>query len=105
MLMAFLQRVVNGGGGRVEREYGLGRGALDLLVFWKQDRHAIEVKLRRDTETEEDALDQIARYLDHAGLPAGWLVMFDLRKERSWEEKLSTREVTHAGKHVRIVGC
>jgi hypothetical protein len=33
MLMAFLQRIVNGGG-RVEREYGLGRGALDLLVFW-----------------------------------------------------------------------
>jgi type II secretory pathway predicted ATPase ExeA len=104
MLMAFLQRVVNGGG-RVEREYGLGRGALDLLVVWKQDRHAIEVKLRRDTETEEDALDQIARYLDHAGLPAGWLVMFDLRKERSWDEKLFTREVTHAGKRVRIVGC
>jgi len=34
MLMAFLQRVVNGGG-RVKREYGLGRGALDLMIFWK----------------------------------------------------------------------
>ena len=31
MLMAFLQRIVNGGG-RVEREYGLGRGALDLII-------------------------------------------------------------------------
>jgi hypothetical protein len=30
MLMAFLQRIVNGGG-RIEREYGLGRGALDLM--------------------------------------------------------------------------
>ena len=104
MLMAFLQRIVNGGG-RVEREYGIGRGALDLLVFWRAERHAIEVKLRRDTETEEDALDQVARYLDHTGLPAGWLVMFDLRKERSWEEKLFVRTVTHEGKRVRIVGC
>jgi len=34
MLMAFLQRVINGGG-RIEREYGLGRGALDLLIEWK----------------------------------------------------------------------
>jgi hypothetical protein len=104
MLMAFLQRVVNGGG-RVEREYGLGRGALDLLVFWNEERHAIEVKLRRDTETEEDALDQVARYLDHAGLPAGWLVMFDLRKELSWEEKQFSRELAHGAKTVRLVGC
>jgi hypothetical protein len=49
MLMAFLQRIVNGGG-RIEREYGLGRGALDLMVFWREERHAIELKIRRDTE-------------------------------------------------------
>ena len=104
MLMAFLQRVVNGGG-RVEREYGLGRGALDLLVLWKDERYAIEVKLRRDTETEDEALDQVARYLDHAGLDEGWLLMFDLRKERPWAERLFVREVAHGGKAIRIVGC
>lgn len=104
MLMAFLQRVVNGGG-RVEREYGLGRGALDLMICWREDRHVIEVKVRRDTETEIDALDQVARYLDHTGLPEGWLVMFDLRKERSWAEKLYVREVDHQGKTIRLVGC
>ena len=54
MLMAFLQRVVNGE--RVEREYGLGRGALDLMIFWRAERHAIEVKIRRDTEIEAEAL-------------------------------------------------
>lgn len=104
MLMAFLQRVINGGG-RVEREYGLGRGALDLLIEWKDERHAIEVKLRRDTETETDALDQVTRYLDGLGLPEGWLVMFDLRKEPSWNDKLFVRAVEHRGKVVRIVGC
>ncbi len=104
MLMAFLQRVVNGGG-RVEREYGLGRGALDLMICWGEHRYAIEVKVRRDTETEAEALDQVARYLDHAGLGEGWLVMFDLRKERSWAEKLFVREVAHAGKTIRLVGC
>jgi hypothetical protein len=104
MLMAFLQRVVNGGG-RIEREYGLGRGALDLMVEWRGQRHAIEVKLRRDTETEEDALDQIAGYLEHAGLEEGWLVMFDLRKGPSWGERLYVREVEHRGKRVYVVGC
>src|SRR5215468_3021741 len=58
MLMAFLQRIVNGGG-KVVREYGLGRGALDLVVEWKEQRHAIEVKLRRDATTEQRALDQV----------------------------------------------
>ena len=33
LLQAFLQRVVNGGG-RIEREYGLGKMRTDLLVIW-----------------------------------------------------------------------
>lgn len=33
VLMGFLQRVVNGGG-QVEREYGIGRGRIDILVRW-----------------------------------------------------------------------
>ena len=104
MLMAFLQRLVNGGG-RIAREYGLGRGALDLLVTWKGERHVIEVKLRRDTETEAEAIDQVARYLDTLGEASGWLVMFDLRKTASWDEKLFVREVEHGGKRIWIVGC
>ena len=104
MLMAFLQRIVNGGG-RVEREYGLGRGALDLMVLWNDERYAIEVKLRRDTHTEEDALDQIAGYLDTVGLDEGWLVLFDLRKRPSWAEKLTHRDVEHAEKRIHIFGA
>jgi AAA domain len=104
MLMAFLQRVVNGGG-RIEREYGLGRGALDIMVEWRDQRHAIEVKLRRSTETEAEALDQLARYLDHAGLTEGWLVLFDLRKRQSWAKRLYVREVEHQGMQIHVVGC
>lgn len=104
MLMAFLQRIINGGG-NIEREYGLGRGALDLLICWHEERHAIEVKLRRDTETEAEGLEQLASYLDRLGLGDGWLVLFDLRETLSWEDKLFVREVEHAGKRIRIVGC
>jgi RecB family endonuclease NucS len=104
MLMAFLQRILNGGG-RIEREYGLGRGALDLHIEWQDQHHAIEVKLRRDTETEQEALEQLARYLDSLGLNEGWLVLFDLRKELSWEAKLTTRELDFDGKKIHVVGC
>lgn len=36
LLQAFLQRIVNGGG-RIEREYGLGRLRTDLLIIWPYD--------------------------------------------------------------------
>lgn len=104
MLMAFFQRVVNGGG-RVEREYGLGRGALDLLIEWRGARHAVEVKLRRDTETESDALEQVTRYLDHVGLDEGWLVMFDLRSTLPWAERLTQRALEVEGKRLVVVAC
>ena len=55
LLQAYLQRVVNGGG-RLEREYGLGRGRTDLLVLWPDGKgespdamrkHVIELKVAR----------------------------------------------------------
>lgn len=104
MLMAFLQRVVNGGG-RIEREYGLGRRALDLLVEWKDERYAIETKLRRDTETEADALEQVSDYLDTLGLSDGWLVMFDLRSTLPWTERLWQRTVEVGMRRIHMVGC
>ncbi len=104
MLMAFLQRILNGGGS-IQREYGLGRGAVDLVVGWNKDRYVIELKLRRDERTEAKALEQVAGYLDTMGVDQGWLVLFDLRKEVSWDDKLFVREVEQAGKVVRIVGC
>jgi len=64
-----------------------------------------EVKLRRDTETETDALEQVDGYLDKAGLSEGWLVMFDLRSTLPWAERLSTRTVDVNGKRIFVVGC
>jgi len=108
MLMAFLQRIVNGGG-RVEREYALGKGALDLLLLWRvgeaEQRVAIEVKLRRATETEDEAVAQVEGYLDTLGMREGWLVIFDLRSTTPWSERIFTREHTAAGFTVRVVGC
>jgi RecB family endonuclease NucS len=99
-----LQRVVNGGG-RIDREYALGKGALDLLITWKSQRIAIELKLRRDTETEDDALEQVTRYLDALDVPEGWLVLFDLRSTAPWPQRLFRRTETVGPRTVHIVGC
>ncbi len=48
LMQAFLQRILNGGG-RVDREYGLGRRRTDLLIVWPYlggvQRAVIELKL------------------------------------------------------------
>lgn len=63
------------------------------------------MKLRRDTQTEERALEQMVRYLDHVGLDEGWLVVFDLRSTLPWEQRLTTRLLEAGSKRVHLVGC
>ncbi|MEZ4302758.1 MAG: ATP-binding protein [Polyangiaceae bacterium] len=104
MLMAYLQRVVNGGG-RIEREYALGRGALDLLIRWRGARHVVEVKVRRGSRTEERAVEQVSAYLTSLDQEEGWLVLFDLRKGVSWSERIWSKQVEQAGKRIHLVGC
>lgn len=85
VLMAWLQRIVNGGG-YVEREYGVGRGRIDLLVRkplpdGDTQREAVEMKVWRTGEPDPlpEGLSQLDRYLDRLGLETGTLVIFDRR--------------------------
>ena len=96
LLQAFLQRIVNGGG-RIEREYGLGRGRTDLLILWPQGdrvrRFVVECKvLHKGLErTIEAGLRQTAAYMDRCVAEAGHLVIFDRDEGRSWKEKVFCR--------------
>jgi hypothetical protein len=90
VFMAFLQRVVNGGG-FVEREYGVGRGRIDLLVRWPYQEqgqrrwqlHALELKVWREHQADPllEGLVQLDTYLERLGLEEGVLVIFDRRRE------------------------
>ena len=92
LLQAHLQRVVNGGG-RIEREYALGRGRTDLLIVWprggRERRYVVECKLRRgDLErTLAEGVAQARAYLDRCGAEAGHLIVFDRSPQRTWEQR------------------
>ena len=102
VLMAFLQRVVNGGG-RIEREMALGSGRLDLCVEFRGHRYAVEVKTAKNFK-EEKSYAQLAAYLDRLGLAEGWMPVFDPDKTRPWKERLFHRDVEFDGKVLHIVG-
>ncbi|MFR9751395.1 AAA family ATPase [Nocardia sp. 004] len=91
VLMAFLHRIVNGGG-YIDREYGVGRGRIDLLVrqpytgadgHRAEQREALELKVRRDGRADplDEGLVQLDGCLDRMGLSTGVLVIFDCRAE------------------------
>ncbi len=107
LVMAFLQRVINGGG-RIEREYAAGRGRVDLAVEWRGVWAVIEIKLVHPQDnletTIEEGLKQTARYRDTVGAKEAWLIVFDRRdKSRSlpWEQRLSTRSIDQ----INVVTC
>lgn len=85
VLMAYLHRVANGGG-RVEREYALGLGRIDLLLEHHGVRVAIELKVWRDRDKKRDpaidGLEQLDGYMERTGARVGWVVVFDQRTKR-----------------------
>jgi hypothetical protein len=80
VLMAFLDRVANGGG-TLEREYAIGRGRMDLCLRLGGETLAIELKVWRDGRPDPlaEGLEQLDGYLAGLGLARGWLMVFDRR--------------------------
>jgi hypothetical protein len=115
VLMAYLQRIVNGGG-FIEREYGVGRGRIDLLVRWtyrgrdgrrELRREAVEIKVWREKRPDPLAqgLEQLDAYLAHLGLDRGTLVVFDRRPDAAPLESRTRFEATHtpSGRAVKLL--
>ncbi|MCP4655481.1 MAG: hypothetical protein GY856_08695, partial [bacterium] len=67
LVMSFLQRITNGGG-RIVREYALGRGRMDLVLYWPYEggvqEEVLELKVWRDgrSDPEKAGLAQLAGY-------------------------------------------
>ena len=120
LLQAFLQRIANGGG-RIEREYGLGRMCTDLLLLWPRggaqaqapagesramQKVVIECKvLHRGFErTLREGLDQTRSYMDRCGAAEGHLVVFDRTEGKPWDEKIFRRDEAEGGVPVTVWG-
>jgi hypothetical protein len=106
VLMAFLHRVVNGGG-TLEREYAIGRDRMDLCLRYGAVILGIEIKVWRDGRPDplKKGLEQIGGYLDRLHQSQGWLVIFDRRKQAlELEERLGTEPAqTPTGQAVTVI--
>jgi hypothetical protein len=109
LLQAYLQRVINGGG-RIDREYGLGRGRTDILLTWPYgpevtttsgttrgslvQKAVFELKILYGTKekTLAKGLEQTKLYLDQVGLKAGHLLIFNRDRDQTWDDKIYREE-------------
>jgi hypothetical protein len=106
--MAFLQRVLNGGG-RIERDCAAGRGRMDLEIEYNHHSYIIEIKLLHHHDSHqtvrEEGLEQTRKYRDRVAPDApAYLVIFDRRsktKEKSWDERISWER----DGDVTVLGC
>ena len=97
VLMAFLHRVVNGGG-TLEREYAIGTDRMDLCLRYGRVVLGMELKVWRERRPDplSAGLAQLDKYLAGLNLQAGWLVIFDRRNglppiaERTTLERAAT---------------
>ncbi len=106
VLMAFLHRVVNNHG-RVERDYAVGSGRIDLCLYHGNTRMAMELKVWRDGRASpvHQGLAQLDAYLGRLGLDSGWLVVFD---QRAGQPEISERtrveeHITPAGRQTPVI--
>ncbi|MEV0612524.1 AAA family ATPase [Nonomuraea sp. NPDC050404] len=115
ILMAYLHRLVNGGG-YLDREYAAGTKRLDVLVRWPYNgpdgkklmqRDAMELKVWRAKEKDPtpEGLTQLDQYLDRLTLPTGVLVIFDRRPEApAWQDRGAFEQATTpSGRQVTVL--
>ncbi|TCT19842.1 AAA-like domain-containing protein [Thiobaca trueperi] len=106
VLMAFLHRVINGGG-TLEREYAIGMGRMDLCLRYGAVTLGIELKVWRDGAPDPltQGLMQLDGYLAGLGLETGWLVIFDRRTGQPAiaERTTSSEQISPQGRRIQIV--
>ncbi|SEA00706.1 AAA-like domain-containing protein [Thiothrix caldifontis] len=115
LLQAFLQRIINGGG-RINREYGLGRKRTDLYIEWPIDeeqgfygevqRIVLELKIlykSRET-TVVEGIQQTAGYADQCGAAEAHLIIFDRRPDVVWDDKIWQETATTNGREIGVWG-
>jgi len=114
LLQAFLQRIVNGGG-RIAREYGLGRGRTDLFLQWPltpagylgpMQQVVLELKIQHKgkANTLATGLEQTARYADQCGADSAHLLIFDRDPAVAWDEKIYREAHTQGDRAISVWG-
>jgi hypothetical protein len=116
LMQAFLQRIINGGG-RISREYGLGRKRTDLFIEWPTDpeqgmygplqRIVIELKIQRGQLDNilTTGLEQTADYVNRVGADEAHLIIFNRNADVNWDAKIWQQQESFSDLAITVWGA
>ena len=106
VLMAFLHRVVNGGGS-LEREYAIGSGRMDICLRYGDVVLGMELKVWKQGKADPlpQGLIQLDKYLSGLNLDTGWLIIFDRRPNLPPISDRTTTEIALSpqGRNITVI--
>jgi len=104
ILMAFLQRVINGGG-LIQREFALGNQRVDLCIVYENGKYPIELKIDHGEGYIKKGYSQLLEYMDKCGVSEGFMIIFDKNQGKNWEERIFIKEELQEEKRIILFGC
>ena len=81
LLLAYLDAFVRRIGGVMHLEAQTGRGRMDLIITYNQEKYIVETKIWRGGNRYLAGKQQLAAYLKLEGAREGYYVVFDHRRE------------------------
>jgi len=99
IFLAFLAPILNGQGYSFKEVQVSQEKRLDVIVTYFQHRYILELKQWYGQKAHKNGLDQLADYLSIHSLSTGFLLIFDSRKKKTWQQQT----IAHRGKTIFAV--
>jgi hypothetical protein len=93
LLLCYLDSIVNGRGWTF-KEVQSGKGRIDVLCCYGNQKEVVEIKLWYGGRRYESGLTQLVKYLDSEGLDHGYLMVFDRRENAPKDYSFKEHQVT-----------
>jgi AAA-like domain len=90
VFLAFLKPILNGHGYSFKEPQTSEEKRLDVVITFHQHRYLVELKVWRGPKAHEEGLEQLADYLDRQGLDEGYLLIFDHKGIKTWQQESLT---------------
>ena len=90
LFLSFLRPILNGKGFDFKEPVIGEERRIDIVITYLNRRYVIELKRWRGKKYHEAGLQQLSDYLDTYAIKKGYLLIFDFRKTKTYQQKVIT---------------
>lgn len=87
IFLSYLKPIINGKGHDFKEPVVGDERRTDVVITFNEYRYVVELKIWRGQEYHQRGLQQLSDYLDLYNLKEGFLLIYDFRKEKKYQEE------------------